>query len=94
MQSFSKADLVGFLELQVGSMAVQVPIRHAEPALGSDGPIPLATFEADGSNGTIVIRGDSTSRAVEKAVGEVAKEALAHLSRKLLSGIECLMKAG
>lgn len=85
MQSFSKADLVGFLELQVGSMAVQVPIRHAEPGLGSDGPIPLATFQAEGNSCSIVIRGDSSSRAVEKAVGEVAKEALAHLSRKLLN---------
>lgn len=85
MQSFSKADLVGFLELQVGSMAIQVPIRHAEPSQGSDGPIPLATFQAEGSSCAILIRGDSSSRAVEKAVGEVAKEALAHLSRKLLN---------
>ena len=85
MQSFAKADLVGFLELQVGSMAIQVPIRHADPGVGSDGPIPLATFQAEGNSGAILIRGDSSSRAVEKAVGEAAKEALAHLSRKLLN---------
>ena len=39
------------------------------PALGSDGPIPLATFQAEGSSCAILIRGDSSSRAVEKAVG-------------------------
>jgi hypothetical protein len=66
----------------VGSLAVQVPIRHAE---GSDGALPLASFESDGDSCVILIRGDSSSRAVEKAVGEAAKEALAHLSRKLLN---------
>jgi hypothetical protein len=85
MTPFAKAELVGFLELQVGSLAVQVPIRHADPESEARDPLPLASFEAEGATCAILIRGDSSSRAVEKAVGEAAKQALAHLSRKLLN---------
>jgi hypothetical protein len=81
MQAQSKTPIVGFMELQVGSLAVQVPIRTAEP-----GPaLPLASFEVDGDSYAILIRGESSSKAVERAMGEAAKEAMAHLSRKLLN---------
>jgi hypothetical protein len=81
MQTLTKTELVGFMELQVGSLAVQVPIRAAEP-----GPaLPLASFEVEGDACAILIRGDSSSKAVERAMGEAAKQAVAHLSRKLLN---------
>ncbi len=85
MQTLAKTELVGFVELKVGSLNVQVPIRSAKSDEGTDAALPLASFEADGSSGAILIRGDQTSRAVEKAVNEAAKEALVHLSRKLLN---------
>ncbi|APR84662.1 Hypothetical protein A7982_10011 [Minicystis rosea] len=72
---------MGFMELQVGSLAVQVPIKAAEPAPA----LPLASFEVEGDACAILIRGDSSSKAVERAMGEAAKEAVAHLSRKLLN---------
>jgi hypothetical protein len=81
MQTLTKTELVGFMELQVGSLAVQVPIRSADP-----GPsLPLASFEVEGDACAILIRGDSSSKAVERAMGEAAKVAIAHLSRKLLN---------
>jgi hypothetical protein len=82
MQAQTKTtQIVGVMELQVGSRAVQVPIRAAEP-----GPsLPLASFEVEGDTYAILIRGDSTSKAVERAMGEAAKHAMTHLSRKLLN---------
>jgi hypothetical protein len=85
MQSLGKNDLVGFVELQVGSLAVQVPIRTAKPEDLGNTPIPLASFETEGDSYAILIRGDGNSRAVERAVKEAAKQALVHLSRKLLN---------
>lgn len=85
MQSLGKTELVGFVELQVGSLAVQVPIRHAKAEDHGNAVLPLASFEAEGDSCAILIRGDSSSRAVENAVKEAAKEALVHLSRKLLN---------
>jgi hypothetical protein len=73
--------IVGFMELQVGSLAVKVPIRTAEPTPS----LPLASFEVEGDSYAILIRGDSSSKAVERAMGEAAKQALVHLSRKLLN---------
>jgi hypothetical protein len=81
MQSQTKTPIVGFMELRVGSLAVQVPIRTAEPTP----TLPLASFEAEGDSYAILIRGDSSSKAVERAMGEAAREAVAHLSRKLLN---------
>jgi hypothetical protein len=85
MQSLAKTELVGFVELQVGSLAVQVPIRHAKPEKPETIPLPLASFETEGDSCAILIRGDSSSQAVERAVTEAAKQALVHLSRKLLN---------
>ncbi len=81
MQATSKPQVVGFMELQVGSRAVQVPIRTAEPAES----LPLASFEVEGNDCAILIRGDSSSKAVERAMGDAAKQAMVHLSRKLLN---------
>jgi hypothetical protein len=81
MQAQTKTQIVGFMELQVGSLAVQVPIRAAEPTAA----LPLASFEVEGESYAILIRGDSSSKAVERAMGEAAKQAVVHLSRKLLN---------
>jgi hypothetical protein len=81
MQAQTKTQIVGFMELQVGSLAVQVPIRAAEPTP----TLPLASFEVEGDSYAIFIRGDSSSKAVERAMGEAAKQAMVHLSRKLLN---------
>jgi hypothetical protein len=81
MQALTNNELVGFMELQVGSLAVQVPIRAADPTPA----LPLASFEVDGEGCAILIRGDSSSKAVERAMGEAAREAVQHLSRKLLN---------
>ena len=85
MQTLGKNELVGFVELQVGSLAVQVPIRHAKPEIEGNAPFPLASFETEGDTYAILIRGDGNSHAVERAVKEAAKQALVHLSRKLLN---------
>jgi hypothetical protein len=85
MQSLGKTELVGFVELQVGSLAVQVPIRHTKSEEHGNAALPLASFQTEGDSCAILIRGDSSSRAMERAVTEAAKEALVHLSRKLLN---------
>ena len=81
METQTKTQIVGFMELQVGSLAVQVPIRAADPMPS----LPLASFEVEGDSYAILIRGDSSSKAVERAMGDAAKEAVAHFSRKLLN---------
>ncbi|WP_437796289.1 hypothetical protein [Sorangium sp. So ce693] len=81
MQNLSKSELVGFVELEVGSLAVQVPIRAAAAAT----ELPLASFEAEGDNCAILVRGDTSSKAVEVALRNAAQEAVKHLSKKLLN---------
>lgn len=85
MQSLAKTELVGFLELQVGSLAVQVPIRQAEPEDPSVHEVPLATFETEGNAYAILLHGKAPTRVMEQAMGDAAKQAMAHLSRKLLN---------
>jgi hypothetical protein len=77
----SGSELLGFVELEVGSLAVQVPIRAAEPAT----ELPLASFETDGDACAILVRGDTSSKAVEVALRDAAHDAIRHLSRKLLN---------
>ena len=85
MHALSEAELLGFVELQVGSIAVQVPIRAAQPAVDGAAPLPLASFATDGDACAILVRGDASSALVERAVREAAHEAVRHLSRKLLN---------
>jgi len=66
-------------------MAVQVPVHQAKSEDLSVLATPLATFEAEGNSYMILIHGSSSTREVEQAVGEAAKDALVHLSRKLLN---------
>jgi hypothetical protein len=81
MRMLSEANLVGFMELSVGSLEVQVPVRVAEPA----SELPLASFETEGDAYAILVRGDTSSKAVEVALHQAAEEAVKHLSRKLLN---------
>jgi hypothetical protein len=83
MHTLSKAELVGFVQLQLGSVAVQVPVRAVAP--NEDAGLPLASFETEGDACAILIRGDRTSTAVESAMGFAVREAVKHLSRKLLN---------
>lgn len=85
MQSITEAELVGFLELQVGSLAVKVPVRSASAAGQERTALPLATFETEGNLFAILVRGDTSSKAVERAIREAAQEAVRHLSKKLLN---------
>lgn len=76
--------VVGYVELEVGSLAVQVPVQQAD----SEEPDPtamLASFETDGQECAIVVRGDTTSGAGEEALRQAAQAAVRHLSRKLLN---------
>ncbi len=87
MQSITEAELVGFLDLQVGSLAVKVPVRSAGAADESRAvaALPLASFEIEGNSFAIVVRGDTSSKAVERAMRQAAEAAMRHLSRKLLN---------
>jgi hypothetical protein len=84
MQVLTQRELLGFVEVQVGSKSVQVPICAAKK--DDEARIEaLATFVSEGDAYAIVVRGDSGSPVVERAVREAAHEAERHLSRKLLN---------
>ena len=76
------ARLLGFVELTVGSLQVQVPIRTSD---GVTQETPLARFQVDGSKFAIMVAEDSRSETMRKAVEEAAEDALKHLSRTLLN---------
>lgn len=82
MQMLSNKELMGYVELRVGSLKVEVPIRAASQGTPSD---PLAKFETEGNAFAILVRGDVSSKPVERAVQEAAAEAVRHFSRKLLN---------
>jgi hypothetical protein len=93
MEEQSRTELLGYVELRVGSLAVQVPLRAAgvglspsrEPYANPFTPAPLATFEVEGDSGVIFVHGEPSDEAVEKAIHEAALVAAKHLSRKLLN---------
>ena len=85
MQTLSNNQLVGYVELRVGSLKVEVPIRAARQS-GSFGSIePLARFETDGNAFAILVSGDVSSKPVERAMQDAVAEAVRHFSRKLLN---------
>jgi hypothetical protein len=84
MQSLSEKSLVGFVQLRVGSLQVQVPIRSESSE--NEGIIqPLASFATEGETCAILVRGDASSKQVESAMADAARDAVQHLSRKLLN---------
>lgn len=82
MQTLSNNELMGYVELRVGSLKVEVPIRAARQGSSVE---PLAKFETDGDTFAILVCGDVSSKPVERAMQEAAAEAVRHLSRKLLN---------
>lgn len=85
MQVLTQRAVLGFVEVQVGSKSIQVPICAAKKDDEGRAEAPLATFVSEGDAYAIVVRGDSGSPVVERAVREAAHEAERHLSRKLLN---------
>lgn len=79
MQTLRGKELVGFVQLDLGSRSVRVPVRSAQ----EDEQQPLAAFEAEGE--AIVVRGDTSSRAVEVAMKQAVHDAARHFSQKLLN---------
>jgi hypothetical protein len=77
-----EAELVGFVELKVGSLDVRVPVRKVpEP----DALTPLATFTMEGAAYAIMVRDKDKSAQLMEAVHEAAEDALKQLSKKLLN---------
>jgi hypothetical protein len=74
--------ILGYVELKVGTLDIEVPIRARETALMD---APLARFEVQGEAYAIVVTGDSRSQNMREAVEQAAEDALRHLSRKLLN---------
>jgi hypothetical protein len=86
MQSLLDKELLGYVELQVGSLQVQVPIRAASDKNHlSSSSQPLATFAMEGETCAILVRGDATSKQIERAMQDAARDAVRALSRKLLN---------
>jgi hypothetical protein len=74
--------VLGYIELEVGSFAVKVPLCEAGPGYDHSR---LAVLEADGRDCAIVVHGATRSEAGERAIREAAEQAVRHLSRKLLN---------
>lgn len=84
----SRSEVVGFVQLRVGSRDVQVPVRSLDPTIADDegpGPFPLAAFTVEGRSFSIIVRGTPGTPDVERAVQAAARDALRHLSRTLLN---------
>jgi hypothetical protein len=78
-----QAELLGFVQLDLGSMAVQVPVRVAK---GEEAAAePLASFQQEGDACAIIVRGDTSSTEVSAAMKRAAQDAIRHFSRKLLN---------
>jgi hypothetical protein len=85
MQTSAGRRVLGFIELQVGSLPVKIPVRLAEPGIQGDRSLPLAQFEVEGDSCAISVRAEPSAPGVEQAVREAAEQAVLHLSRKLLN---------
>ena len=81
MQTLRESELLGFVQLEIGSLSVRVPVRSAK----AETEQPLASFEAEGDACAIVVRGDTSSQAVNAAMKDAVEVAARHFSRKLLN---------
>lgn len=77
-----QAELLGFVELKVGSMEIKVPVRKA-PAEAGDPP--LAKFAMEGKNYAILVKEKDESATMQAAVEEACEDAVRQLSRKRLN---------
>jgi hypothetical protein len=85
MQTSAGRRVFGFIELQVGSLPVKIPVRAAAQGTEGDRSLPLAQFEVEGDSCAIAVRAEPSTPGVEQAVREAAEQAVVHLSRKLLN---------
>jgi hypothetical protein len=85
MQASAGRKVLGFIELQVGSLPVKVAVRSAAAGTANDSSLPLAQFEVEGDSCVISVRAEPSTPGVEQAVREAAEQALVHLSHKLLN---------
>jgi hypothetical protein len=81
----ASAKILGYVELKVGTLDIEVPIRAREAPLPVAAGAPLAMFEVEGDMYAIVVSSDSRSANMREAVEQAAEDALRHLSRKLLN---------
>lgn len=77
-----QAELLGFVELKVGSMEVRVPVRKAPEATGES---PLAKFAMEGNAYAILVREKDESAPMMAAVEQACEDAVRQLSKKLLN---------
>lgn len=77
-----QAELLGFVELKVGSMEVRVPVRKA-PESGLDSP--LAKFAMEGNSYAIMVKERDESAPMMAAVETACEDAVRQLSKKLLN---------
>ncbi len=77
-----QAELLGFVELRVGSMEVRVPVRKAP---GANSESPLAKFAMEGNAYAILVREKDESAPMMAAVEQACEDAVRQLSKKLLN---------
>lgn len=76
-----QAELLGFVELRVGSMEVRVPVRKAPNA----NDCPLAKFAMEGNSYAILVKERDESAPMLAAVEQACEDAVRQLSKKLLN---------
>ncbi|NUP08553.1 MAG: hypothetical protein HOW73_21090 [Polyangiaceae bacterium] len=77
-----QAELLGFVELRVGSMEVRVPVRKA-PDHSCDSH--LAKFAMEGNSYAILVKEKDESAPMLAAVEQACEDAVRQLSKKLLN---------
>jgi hypothetical protein len=76
---------LGFVDLDLGSSAVRVPVQAVDPLQESSTQAPLVSFECEGDVCEFLVRGDASSEAVNQSLQNAAVEALRLLSRRMLN---------
>ncbi len=79
--TIAAGELLGFVELKVGSIELKVPLRKMDPAADA----PLAKFTMEGSSYAIMVREKDESPPMMAAVEQACEEAVRLLSPKLLN---------
>lgn len=78
----TQAEILGFVELKVGSIDLRVPVRQV-PQPERD--TPLASFLIEGNEFAILVRDKDRSPPMMIAVQEACEDAVKQLSQKLLN---------
>ena len=83
------AEIVGFVEIKVGSFDVRVPLRLAPPEVDDR---PLAAFEVEGDRYAIIVREQSRDAAMMEAVEQASVEALRPLVHDRIAAVLLLRR--